>query len=91
MAVQHEGLAIRLDSDVDSDYSPEVTANINSVSVKLFRSYLGPAEVARRTFRGGSSEVEAVVSTIVAELGLDLSMNIAAGMLLMAWREVLKA
>ena len=35
--------------------------------------YLGPADVARRTFRGGSSDIEDALSISITGLELDLS------------------
>lgn len=76
MSVKHERLAIRLDPNVDGDNTSKVTAHVNSVRVELFKSYLGPADVARRTFRAGSSDMEDGVSISIARLELNLSMAI---------------
>lgn len=35
VAVQHEGLAIGLDTDVDGDYSPEIAVGVSAVSLEF--------------------------------------------------------
>jgi hypothetical protein len=48
------------------------------VCIELFGSYLGPADIARRTFRKGSSDMEDEVSINIAGLELDLSMRMGS-------------
>lgn len=75
IAVQYERLAFRLGPDVYMNYAREVAASISKEHIERVGPYLGPADVLRRTFGGGLSGVELVVSVMIAGFEHDLSIS----------------